>query len=68
MSQPTPTQTEIKQLLKQALVELLEENKDRLRDFITEVLEDLALIHAIRAGEKTEEADREEVDRLLWRR
>lgn len=60
-----PTKTEIKRLLKQAIAEVFEENKGLLRELITEVLEDLALIHAIRAGEKTEEADREEVYRHL---
>ncbi len=40
----------IKQLLKEALVEVLEERKDILYELLAEVTEDIALVHAIQEG------------------
>jgi hypothetical protein len=55
----------LKALLKAALLELLEERKDLLRDIIEESLEDVALGRAIEAGQGTEDASRGEIFSLL---
>jgi hypothetical protein len=62
---PTPDEMHLKQALKAALVEVLEERSDLLRDVIAEVFEDVAFAHAIREGETSEEVSREEVLRIL---
>lgn len=55
----------LKQLFKTAVLEVLEERKDFLRDLIEEALEDIALARAIEAGHRTAEADRDEVFSIL---
>ena len=55
----------IKQLFKEALVEVLEERKDILYELLTEVMEDIALVHAIQEGEDTEPVSKQEVLKLL---
>ena len=55
----------LKALLKKALLELLEERKDLLRDLIEESLEDIALSRAIEAGQRTGEVSRREALSLL---
>ena len=55
----------LKALFKTALLEVLEERKDLLREVIEETLEDIALARAIEAGQRTEEVSRSEVFSLL---
>lgn len=55
----------LKALFKAALLEVLEERKDLLREVIEETLEDIALARAIEEGQRTEEASRKEVFSLL---
>ncbi len=55
----------LKALLKAALLEVLEERKDLLRDVIEETMEDIALARAIEAGQRTQEVSRSEVFSLL---
>ena len=55
----------LKKVLKQAVVEALHEQRQLLQEVFTEVLEDFALAEAIRQGEKTKPATREEVFRIL---
>jgi len=55
----------IKQLLKEALVEVLEERKDSLYELLAAVMEDIALVHAIQAGENTKPVSQQEVLQLL---
>jgi hypothetical protein len=55
----------LKALFKTALMEVLEERKDLLRDVIEETLEDIALARAIEEGQRTEDASRGEVLSLL---
>ena len=55
----------LKQAMKEALAETLQEQRELFRDVFAEVLEDFALAEAIRAGEQTKRATREEVFRLL---
>ena len=56
---------EIKELFKQAFLELLEERRDMLYDLFAEVIEDLALANAIREGEPTETVSKAEVMQIL---
>ncbi len=55
----------LKNLLKQALIEALEEKKDVVRDLLMEAMEDVALVHAIQEGEDSGEAGRDEIFGIL---
>jgi hypothetical protein len=55
----------LKALFKTALLEVLEERKDILRDLIEEALQDIALARAIEQGQRTEEVSRSEVFSIL---
>ena len=55
----------IKELFKSAIVEVLEERSDLLRDAIAEAIEDMALVRAIQDGESTETITRDEVLAVL---
>jgi len=65
MAHTTLDETQIKELFKQAFVELLQERKDLLYELVAEIIEDFALVEAIREGEETEPVRREEVFRVL---
>lgn len=55
----------IKSLLKTAVVEVLEERHDLLREALKESLEDMAMFRAIQAGEKSRLVSRKKIfDRL----
>ena len=62
---PVTDKEALKTLLKEALAETLEERRDLLRDVLAEVLEDIALVSAIREGQKTKLTTRAEVFSLL---
>ena len=51
--------------LKSAIVEILEERKDLLRDLLEEAFEDIALARAIEEGEQSELIGRDEVLKTL---
>lgn len=55
----------LKELEKSAVVEVLEERSDLLRDVFEEAVEDLALARAIEEGESAENIIRDEVFSLL---
>ena len=57
----------IKSLLKDAVVEILTERHDLLRDALRESLEDVALLRAIREGEKSRVTSRKRVFQRLSR-
>ena len=65
MTQVPLEDEKLKSLFKTALVEVLEERKDILRELIEEALEDIALARAIEQGERTGEASRNEVLSIL---
>jgi hypothetical protein len=65
MVAPSIGEQQLKDALKSALVEVLEERSDLLRNVLAEVLEDVALTHAIREGEESAEVSRDEVFRIL---
>ena len=53
MTQVMMDESKLKALFKTAIVEVLEERKDLLRDAIEETLEDIALARAIEEGRRT---------------
>jgi hypothetical protein len=55
----------IKELIKQAMVEVIQEQKDFFSDLFANDIEDTALVNAIKEGEKTETVSREEVFQIL---
>ncbi|MHB8521201.1 MAG: hypothetical protein ACYDH9_10635 [Limisphaerales bacterium] len=57
----------IKSLLKDAVVELLQERHDLLREAFQESLEDVAMLRAIQAGEKTRLTSRKKIFQRLTR-
>ena len=65
MSYTTIDKNQIKNIFKQAILELLEERKDLLYDLFAEILEDFALVNAIKEGESEELVSREEVFEIL---
>jgi hypothetical protein len=65
MVAPLLSETQLKDALKLALIEVLEERSDLLRDALAEVMEDVALVRAIQEGEGTEPVSRDEVFRAL---
>ncbi|HLL48489.1 MAG TPA: hypothetical protein VK399_17435 [Longimicrobiaceae bacterium] len=63
MGAVSPSENQLKDALKVALVEVLEERPDLLRDVLAEVMEDIALARAIREGEASGLVPREEIFR-----
>jgi hypothetical protein len=56
---------DIKDLLKQTILELLEERQDLFRELFTEAIEDLGLINAIKEGEATPNVSKSEILGIL---
>jgi hypothetical protein len=56
---------QIKESVKQALVELLRERKDLLYDLVEEIVEDYALARAMKEGQQTPKVSRQKVVRAL---
>ena len=52
---------QLKEALKAAFIEVMQERPDLIRDVLAEALEDIGLIRAIKEGEQTEDANPEEV-------
>ena len=65
MSIASLDETQIKELFKQAMVELLQERRELFYELFTEVLEDFALVHANQEGETSESVRRDEVFQIL---
>lgn len=65
MSSVPLSEVQIKELFKQAFLELLQERRDLLYDLFAEVIEDFALVNAIEEGESTESVSRAEVFQIL---
>ena len=68
MSEITIDDIKLKQLLKSAIVELIEERKEIVYDLLAEIIEDIALEKAIQAGENTEPVSREAIFNILGRK
>ncbi|MEO1792549.1 MAG: hypothetical protein AAFR25_10040 [Cyanobacteria bacterium J06629_19] len=56
---------QLKSLVKDALVEILQERQGLLYELLKEAMEDIALVQAIDEGKKSEPATREEVFNIL---
>jgi hypothetical protein len=56
---------QVKDLFKQALLELLQEERDVFYNLFADIIEDLALVNAIKAEEDSEPVSRDEVFKLL---
>jgi len=67
MSTTLTDEAKLKEALKAALVEILEERKDLVRDVLEEALEDIALTRAIDEGEQSEFVTRDEVFNAMER-
>lgn len=65
MGQKLLDEGQIKESVKQALLELLQERKDLLYELIAEIVEDYALARAIKEGEQTPKVSREKALRAL---
>src|SRR5215475_2370862 len=65
MSSLSVDEGKLKDLLKTAIMEVLEERKDLVRDLLEEALEDIGLVRAIEAGEQTGTVSRDEVFKVL---
>ena len=61
----TAEEAKLKNLLKSAVVEALEERPDLMSDAVADAVEDIGLARAIREGSKTETVDRAEVFKIL---
>lgn len=55
----------LKDLMKQAIIEAIEEKKDMVQELLVEALEDVAMIHAIKEGEDSGPAERDEIFGIL---
>ena len=55
----------VKELIKTAIVEILQEQKEVFTDIIVEAMEDIALAEAIEEGETTEPVSREAIFKIL---
>jgi hypothetical protein len=65
MAEATLNTNQIKELLKLAIVEILQEQKEVFTDMIVEAMEDIALVKAIEEGENTEVVSREAIFDIL---
>ena len=58
-------ENQFKEVFKQAFAELLQERRDLLYDVFSEVLEDIALVNAIKEGENTGVVGKDEVFQIV---
>ncbi|HXU35647.1 MAG TPA: hypothetical protein VN937_04740 [Blastocatellia bacterium] len=63
----TIAEDRLKEVLKAAVVEVLEERGDLVREIVEEALEDLALARAMEEGEDSEVVSRDQIFSLLER-
>lgn len=60
-----PTEDRLKDLIKAAILELLEERRDLVQNLIEEAVEDVAMSRAIQEGETSQAIDRDQILKLL---
>jgi len=58
-------ESKLKELMKQALAEVLEDRKEVIYDILSELIEDVGLAHAIKEGEATESVGKQEILDIL---
>ena len=65
MSELSLNETQLKDLMKTAILEIFQERRDLFQDLITEALEDMALLKAIDEGKDSQVVSRETVFAIL---
>jgi hypothetical protein len=65
MSQVSLDEAQVKELLKQAILELFQQRRDLLHELFMDVLGDLALVNAIGAGEAGETVSKTKIFEIL---
>ena len=60
-------ENKLKELLKLAIIEVFQEQKELFSDLLAEVIEDIALENAIKEGKNTEPVSRDVIFNLLER-
>ncbi len=65
MEQAVIDEGRLKEIMKKALIEVFEERKNLFYELVAEVLEDIALVNAIKEGEHEESVSRDEVFSIL---
>ena len=65
MSDTTLEDERLKTIFKQAMLELVEERRDVFYDLFAEIMEDLALVQAIKEDADSEPASRDEIFEIL---
>ena len=56
---------QLKDMLKQAMLELMEERQELFQQILTEVLEETNMVSAIQVGLKSEDISRDEIFQIL---
>ena len=67
MNEITLDETKLKELLKTAIIELLEERPEEFSKLLAEALEDIGMKNAIKEGENTEIVSRQQIFKILKR-
>lgn len=65
MSETTLDTSELKQLIKSAIAQILQEQKEVFTDIIIEAMEDICLAKAIAQGENNDSVSRETIFKIL---
>ena len=65
MTQLSLDEKKLKNLLKETLIEVIEQKKGLFHDIVAEAIEDIAITNAIKEGESTESISREEVFNII---
>ena len=65
MTEITLDETKLKELLKTAIFELVQEEKEVFSELFAEVIQDIGMENAIKEGENTEVVSREEIFKIL---
>lgn len=65
MTEITLDESKLKEILKSAIIELIQEQKEVFSDLLAEVIEDIALEKAIKEGENTEPVSREAIFNIM---
>ncbi len=57
--------SKLKQLLKEALIEAIEEKRNLFYNMIVDAIEDIAIVRAIQGGKHTETISKQEIFKIL---
>jgi len=68
MTEITLDETKLKELLKAAIVELLQEQQEEFSEILAEALEDIAMKNAIKEGENSETVSRDAIFKILQKK